>query len=95
LNKLACCLPLRIISPELTLANKLSPCKEEPPIIPPSANLPANEANNAVIVATILAIAAILAGNGNAAPEAVPAASASPSLAPIKATICGIIYATA
>jgi hypothetical protein len=35
----------------------------------------------------IEAIAAILAGNGRAAAEAVPLARASPYLAPIKATI--------
>ena len=40
----------------------------------------------------IEAIAAMLAGNGKAAAEAVPLANASACLAPIKATTCGIIW---
>lgn len=43
----------------------------------------------------IEAIAAMLAGKGKPEAEAVPEAKASPSFAPIRATICGIIWATA
>ena len=53
----------------------------------PSANLPAKEANSAVIVATIEAMAAMFAGKGKPEAEAVPEAKASPSFAPIRATI--------
>ncbi|MCF0185733.1 MAG: hypothetical protein HUJ98_04490 [Bacteroidaceae bacterium] len=55
--------------------------------MPPSANLPAIEAKTLTTVAIMLAMAAKLAGNGKAAPEAVPLAIASASFAETKATI--------
>ena len=64
-----------------------SPTVVDPPIIPPEAKEPAKEANKPVIVATIVAIAPILAGNGKPAAEAVQEAKASPCFAPIKEII--------
>nr|DAZ05113.1 MAG TPA: hypothetical protein [Caudoviricetes sp.] len=46
-------------------------------------------------MATIEAMAAMFAGKGKPEAEAVPEAKASPSLAPIRATICGMIWAIA
>ena len=52
-------------------------------------------ANVDTIVAIILAIAAIFAGNGSAEADAVPFAIASPCFAPINFMIFGIISAVA
>ena len=54
-----------------------------PPTIPPVANAPDIAPKAAITAATPAAIAAILAGNGNFAPEAVAFAIASPDAAEV------------
>ena len=83
-NRRACCHLLRIISPELTRANFLSPEVEEPPMTPPVAKQE-TAASAATTAATPAAIAIRFAGNGSFAPLAVALAIASPLFAAVLA----------